>query len=444
MYSRNRVVWNEGLFIKPQHFQQQQRHIDHCLDERMKSVSRYLFGVSELAINYEHLSFGSIAIDRAAGIMPDGSVFRLPDEDIAPKALEVTDASFANQVVYLCVTLKSDALMEVDWPDGNGTGRYEQRRVDVKDVHSIKGDSTTLDVAPYRLRLMLEKEDRSGFASIAIARILEKRPDGSVVLDPDFIPCLLNVAAHSPLQRFVTEMAGLMHERAKNIALRIGAPSQGGVADVSDFMLLQALNRAQPQLKHLSKRRTLHPERLYECLVSVCGELASFTDESRLPPEVPSYHHELPTASFSALMNHLRQSLSIVLEPRAMSIRLEQRSHGVMVAPVQDTQLLHEAEFILAVKARMPIEELGRLFIQQAKVASVEKIREHISLQLPGIPLVSLPVAPRQLPYHAGYTYFRLDKSSPLWSMFDRSAGFAMHIAQTFDDLDVQFWAIRS
>ncbi len=444
MHSRNRVVWNEGLFIKPQHFQQQQRHMDYSLDERLASVSRYLFGITELALNYDYLSFGRIAIDRASGVMPDGSVFRIPQEEIAPEALEVSDASFANQRVYLCVTLRSESLLEVDWPQTRGSGRYGHVRLDVRDVHSPNGDATAVDVSPLKMRLMLEKEDRSGFASLAIAKILEKRPDGSVLLDPDFIPCHLNVRAHEPLHRFTMEMAGLMRERAKNIAQRIGAPSQGGVADVSDFMLLQALNRAQPQLKHLSELRSLHPERLYECLSSLCGELASFTDEQRLPPKIPSYHHELPTPSFTSLIRYLRQSLSIVLEPRAVSLQLEKRQYGVMVAPLQDSQLMQEAEFILAVKARMPLDELRRVFIQQAKVASVEKIREHISLQLPGIPLISLPVAPRQLPYHAGYTYFQLDKSSSLWSMFERTTGFAMHIASSFDELDVQLWAIRS
>ncbi|WP_413769318.1 type VI secretion system baseplate subunit TssK, partial [Vibrio vulnificus] len=74
----------------------------------------------------------------------------------------------------------------------------------------------------------------------------------------------------------------------------------------------------------------------------------------------------------------------------------------------------------------------------------VEKIRELISLQLPGIPLTPLPVAPRQLPYHAGYTYYQLDKTSAAWEMLIHSSGFAFHVAAAFEDLDLQFWAIRS
>ncbi|ODQ01406.1 MULTISPECIES: type VI secretion system baseplate subunit TssK [Salinivibrio] len=443
MFARNRVIWSEGLFIKPQHFQQQQRYSEYLLEERLTSVSKYLYGVSELSLNPEYLAFGRIAIERAVGVMPDGTAFRIPQEDVMPDALEIEDSSLSNQLIYLAVPLRSESIMEVNWPDDKGSGRYESRRIDVRDVHSVQGDTTTLDVSPIHLQLMLEKEDRSAYASIPVARILEKRPDGSVVLDPDFIPCHFNVAGNATLHRFINEMAGLMHERAKNIAQRISSPSQGGVADVSDFMLLHSLNRLQPQMKHLASLGSLHPERLYECLSSVCGELATFTDESRLAPTLPAYNHDMPSESFWPVIRYLRQSLSVVLEPRAVSIQLDKRNYGLMVAPIQDPQLMDSAEFIVAVKARMPLDELRRLFTQQTKVSSVEKIRELISLQLPGIPLIPLPVAPRQLPYHAGYTYYQLDKESAAWAMLSNSSGFAFHVAAAFDDLDIQFWAIR-
>jgi type VI secretion system protein ImpJ len=444
MSARNRVVWNEGLFIKPQHFQQQQRYTEYLIDERIGAASRYLYGVAEISLNPEYLSFGRIAVERAVGVMPDGTVFRIPQEDVLPEALVIVDSSLSNQVVYLAIPLRSDSITEISWPDSAGSGRYESLRHEVRDIHTLQGDSTTIDVSPVRMRLMLEKEDRSAYASIAIARILEKRPDGSVILDQDFIPCHLNVTSVPPLHRFIGEMAGLMRERAKNIAQRIGAPSQGGVADVSDFMLLQALNRMQPQLQHISRLRSLHPERLYENLTSMCGELSSFTDESRLSPEFTSYNHDMPLGSFLPVMSMLRQSLSIVLEPRAVSLQLHKRKYGLMVAPVQDPSLVNDADFILAVRAKMPLDELRKLFIQQTKVASVEKIRELISLQLPGIPITPLPVAPRQLPYHAGYTYYQLDKTSQAWMMLANSSGFAFHVAGEFPDIDLQFWAIRS
>ena len=59
--------------------------------------------------------------------------------------------------------------------------------------------------------------------------------------------------------------------------------------------------------------------------------------------------------------------------------------------------------------------------------------------------LRALPVAPRQIPYHAGYTYFELDtRNNDLWRQLDQSGGLAMHIAGEFPGLELAFWAIRT
>jgi type VI secretion system protein ImpJ len=443
MIPRNRVIWNEGLFIKPQHFQQQQRCDEFNLNERLLSISSYLYGISLLSINPEYLSFGRIAIDSVAGVMPDGTVFRIPQEDILPDPLEIDDASLTGQIIYLAIPLKNESLLEVDWPNEKGTGRYESRRQEIKDIQSVDGDITQLDLASVRLKLMLDKEDRSAYASIAIAKIHEKRPDGSVVLDVNFIPCHFDVNCNALLHRCINEISGLMKERAKGIAQRLGSSGQGAVADVSDFMLLQVLNRLQPVLQHLVNLRSLHPERLYEVLASMCGELATFIDESRTAPDLQGYNHDMPSDSFWQTIKYLRQSLSIVIEPRAVSIQLQKRKYGLMVAPIHDTQLIDNAEFIISVKADMPLDELRSLFSQQTKVSSVEMIPDLISHQLPGIPVIPLPVAPRQLPYHYGYTYYQLDKTSKEWEMLENASGFAFHVAGAFEGLDLQFWAIR-
>lgn len=444
MASRNRVVWSEGLFIKPQHFQQQQRSLEGLLDLRLRGVSRYLYGFLTLELNAEFLSFGRIAISRASGVMPDGTAFQLPDDDIEPVPLEIDDTSIANQVVYLGIPLATDGVGEVHWPDDDLPARYRAAQRNVRDLHSRHGDSADLDVARVAPRLLLERDDRSAYACLALARIIELRPDGSLVLDEQFLPTLLNAQAAIGLQRFVGEMAGLMRERARNIAQRLATPQQTGVADVADFMLLQLLNRAQPRFQHLARLGHLHPERLYDTMLETASELATFTDESRLPPEFPAYDHEHPERSFRPLMQSLRQSLSTVLEPRALAIQLQSRRFGLLVAPLSDPGLLESADFILAVRADMPHERLRKLFVQQTKVASVERIRDLISLQLPGIPLAPLPVAPRELPYHAGYSYFQLDRQSQAWQMLDGASGFAFHVAGDFPGLEMQFWAIRS
>ncbi|WP_429094882.1 type VI secretion system baseplate subunit TssK [Aeromonas veronii] len=443
MSSRNRVIWREGLFIKPQHFQQQQRHSDYALHARLSALSDYFYGLQSLAINEDYLGFGRIALVGATGIMPDGTVFNIPNDDVLPTPLEITDASVANQKVYLALPLSVSGVNEVN-QGGQVATRLQAHRHDVRDLHSEGGDVVSLEVGRVSLRLMLEREDRSAYASLAIARILDKRPDGGLVLDPNFMPCSISVSAIPTLKRFLGESAGLVAERARSLSQRIAAPGQQGVADVAEFMMLQLLNRAQPQLSHLARLGTLHPERLHEALVQLCGELMTFTDESRLPPEFPAYRHDDQQVSFEPVMLALRQALSTVLSPRAVSIQLRKHQYGVMVAMVNESELMQSADFVLAVRARMPQEQLRKQLLQQTKVASSDKIRELISLQLPGIPLLPLPVAPRQLPYHAGYSYFQLDRQSPAWQMLAVSNTLAFHIAGDFPELDMQLWAIRS
>ncbi|WP_109125973.1 type VI secretion system baseplate subunit TssK [Dyella sp. C11] len=444
MTSRNPVIWSEGLFVKPQHFQQQQRALEHHANQRIGAVSEHLYGFSELEINQEYLSFGKIAIVRARGVMPDGSVFDLPNDQAPPVPLAITDASTANQVVYLTLPMKSDGVLEVQWPDSYAQTRYAVCVEEIRDTHSQEGDYVSMDVASLNLQLTLERDDRSAFTGIALCRILDRRPDGSLILDESFYPTSLSLNAVPPLHRFLSETAALMRERAKNIAERIGSPGQSGVADVTDFNLLQVLNRLHPYFLHLSRLRHVHPEQLYVAFSQACGEMVTFTDEGRLPDEYPAYQHDNLRVSFRMLEETLRRSLSTVLQPRAVSLPIIRQQYGVLTAAVQDRSLMISAEFILAVRARMPLDKLRQQFVQQAKVASMEKLGELVNLQLPGIPLSPLPVAPRHLPFHAGFTYFQLDRTHPSWHMMRDTAGFGFHIAGDFPELELQFWAIRS
>jgi len=99
---------------------------------------------------------------------------------------------------------------------------------------------------------------------------------------------------------------------------------------------------------------------------------------------------------------------------------------------------------VLAARADVPAEDLRRRFPAQLKIGPVEKIRDLVTLQLPGVPVVALPVAPRQIPYHAGFAYFELDQSSELWNQLQTSGGVAVHVAGEFPGLSMEFWAIRS
>jgi len=101
------------------------------------------------------------------------------------------------------------------------------------------------------------------------------------------------------------------------------------------------------------------------------------------------------------------------------------------------------ARFVLAVNAQLPGEALRTRFPAQVKIGSVERIRDLVNLALPGIPLNSLPVAPRQIPFHRGFNYFELEQGGEMWKQLERSGGLALHVAGDFPGLELEFWAIR-
>jgi type VI secretion system protein ImpJ len=115
------------------------------------------------------------------------------------------------------------------------------------------------------------------------------------------------------------------------------------------------------------------------------------------------------------------------------------------VAVIPDFQLLKAAAFVLAVNAQISSEQLRARFPGQVKIGPVERFRDLISLQLPGVGVRPLPVAPRQIPFHAGFSYFELDtQGSDMWRELETSAGLAIHLAGDFPALELELWAIRS
>ena len=265
----------------------------------------------------------------------------------------------------------------------------------------------------------------------------------TVVLDDKFIPPILNCSAAKVLGGFLRELHGLLHTRGEALAGRVVESARGGASEIADFLLLQAINRHEPLLEHLSVNAALHPEEFFRLGLELAGELATFYKPGKRPVNFSAYNHDDLQATFAPLMDELRQLLSMILEQNAIQIPLQQPRPGVYAARRPDVNLLDSAIFVLAVKASVSPELLKSHFPPQVKIGPVEDIQQLVRSALPGISIHNLPVAPRQLPYHAGFSYFELNKQSELWKKMSTSGGFAIHVGGSFPDLELEFWAIK-
>lgn len=439
----NRVVWSEGMFLRPQHFQQHDRYLEALVEGRCRPLLAGGWGFSELQIDEALLAQGKLAILSAKGLLPDGTPFNIPGDDSAPAPLNIDDNA-RDALLYLALPLRrAGARDTVDEGEPLGGARYQSQVREVRDDNAAFESRAPVSIGGQALRLLTDKDGLGEYASVGVVRVREKRADRSVVLDTDYLPPVLDVAAAPPLANFCKELVGLLHQRGEALAGRVVASSAGGASEIADFLLLQVINRASGLVQHLARLAPLHPERLYSELVALAGELATFTSSERRPGEYPAYSHDDLAGTFAPVFLALRQALATVIDSKAVAIPIVEKAYGVHVAMLADKTLIDNASFILVVRADVPGETLRGNFPQQAKVGSVEHIRDLVNLQLPGIGLLPMPVAPRQLPYHAGSTYFELDRGSAHWKQLPNSGGFAFHIAGQFPGLNLAFWAIR-
>lgn len=437
-----RVVWQEGMFLRSQHFQQQDRWLESLLRGRVAALRPYPWGLTRINIDRDLLATGRFALAEASGVFEDGTPFLLPGEADHPAPLELADNVRA-MLVHLALPIRQPGSPEIAAEDGSTEGRYHAARFEAFDTHSASPEAAELIIAKLKLRYMLDSDDRAGYLCIPLARINEVTSDRRVVLDDRWIPPALVCYAAAPLAGFVTEFSGMIHQRGEALAARLNAPGTRGVAEVSDFMLLQAINRWQALLQHWADAANLHPETLYAAFVEMAAEFATFTEATRRPNSYPGYRHEDLQRSFAPVIADLRRTLSTVIEQNAIAIPLQERRHGVHVGPITDRSILRAANFVLTVQADVPSETLRRLFPAQVKIGAVEQIRELVNVALPGIAVRPMPVAPRQIPFYAGASYFELDRNSPHWQYMQNSGGFALHVSGDFPGLKLELWAIR-
>ena len=436
----SRVLWQEGMFLRAQHFQQQDRWAAAELRRSIAGLRPFPYGFTTLSVARDLLGTGRFALTAATGLFDDGTPFATPDEAPLPPPLTVPETT-RDTLVFLGLQLQQSGSMEVF---GQGrSGRYEAIDFEAFDTHSGATETAQLQIGTLRLRFLLETDDREGYVCLPVARIVEVLADHRVVLDEAWIPTVLTCSAAPQLAGILVELAGLLNQRGEAIAARLTAIATKSNTEVADFLLLQSVNGWQTMFAHLADAGNIHPEALYLILLQMAGELATFTDPRRRPSRFDAYRHGDLQRSFAPVMADIRRSLSAVLEQTAIQIPLQERRHGVRVGPILDRTLLTGTTLVLVAKADLPGEQLRRLFPSTAKIGAVEHIRELVNVAIPGIELRALPVAPRQMRFIPEAQYFELDRNSPHWQQMTNSGGFAIHVSGDFPNLALELWAIR-
>jgi type VI secretion system protein ImpJ len=140
----NKVMWTEGMFLQPQHFQQHDRFLSHTLGARVEAAFGHGRGFTQLTLDEAALLQGQIAVSSAHGVLPDGTPFSIPSHDPAPPALDVP-ADARDELVVLAVALARPGVAESDVEDSSPAmpPRFHASELEVADSHA-----TSLRTAP--------------------------------------------------------------------------------------------------------------------------------------------------------------------------------------------------------------------------------------------------------------------------------------------------------
>jgi len=274
-----------------------------------------------------------------------------------------------------------------------------------------------------------------------MARIVEIR-DKAIIFDEKFAPPVLICSAHAVVDGWIDRVVGWIDNKLEELARYAADPTAGGGLQSVDYFVLQLLNRYITVLKHFRSSRYVHPERLYEELLRLAGELATFATPERRAREYPVYDHDNLENVFAPLIRDIQDFLSARLGRRAIRLEIVERAQNAFVSTIRDRSLFRNANFVLEVAARRPLIEIQHQFPNLFKVGPNTKMNEIVHAHLPGVPLVHLPTPPPQIRAITDHVYFYLDRKSPLWPEFSTASSMGMHFSGDWPELQLELWAI--
>ena len=445
----NKVVWSEGLFLRPQLFQQQERYFEYYAHKRASTLSPFFWGFSQYEIDREALAYGKLVLRSAVGVLPDGTPFDVPDHADLPEPLTILPEHLG-KMLYLAVPLRLDNSDETLFTqhDSSSLARFRAREVDLCDTNTIRQGPKPVQLAMLRLKLVTESEMTESWIGLPLTRVKAIQPDGSILLHTDeYIPPVTGYAANPLLREWLTHLNGLVKMRAAMLANRLSTSDgkASASAEVVDYLLLQIFNKYEPILDHLRHIPELPPIVLYEELAKLAGELSTFVrTKTRRPKAAPGYDHAGLYSSIRPLVDDVHDLLNQILVRAGQLIDLRAKGNGIWSAAILPNELQSFSNLVLAVHAQLPMDVLQQQFQAQVKISAPQQLHELVRSHLPGLVLQGLPVPPRQIPYSTGHVYFELLKSGPFWDKISTTGALALHIAGEFPGLKMELWGIRS
>jgi len=437
------IAWREGLFIRPQHFQQEGNSLDGEMRLRTLMSGPNQWGLFGLDIDDQFLSMGKVSISSVSGIMPDGTLF--DSKDFVQRLTIDIDIDDSGKALYLALPLAYENKDNIYFEEQEPLPTRYVAKVHKDVPNTNTGEESLADITFAHLNFSLQKEGSSleGYSAIQIARIGSISATKIVSIDESFIPTYLHLNASEQWMTRLQDLLGMLRYRAEKIAEKLSGGNLQST-ELGDYLILQLLNRSENRLHYFLTQDYHHLGDLHAELSSIAGELAVFLRKEKRLASPLTYRHETQNTSLDEVFGELKNLLSQVLESKSIQIPLQAHKYGVHIASTSDKNLFVLSTLILTVSSNIDGERLKKLLLDNLKLGTIEEISNLVNHHLPGFKIEPLTSAPREIPFRVDQRYFKIHLTGEDKKKLLRSSGMALHYPET-ENMQIEFalWSIK-
>lgn len=445
MKNLSRLVWSEGMYLGPHHFQAQSRYFEDSARFAISSLSFAPYGLSGCELDAEALRNGTLSLVHARGIFPDGLVFQAPDCDSAPAPRAIADL-FSPVRESMTAHLAIPAMR----PDSRNTSLDESgdgARF-IAETRMVHDENTGRDEKPVRLgrknlRLLLDTELTPDYVSLPLARIT-RDSSGSFIFDPDFIPPVVDISASDRLLMLLRRLIEIMEDKSASLsAAKQGGKSAAGWSseEVARFWFLHSVNAGLAALRHLCFARRGHPEHLFLEMSRLAGALCTFGMESH-PRTLPVYDHDNLEQCFGALDLHIRTHLEALMPTNCVRIPLEASAHYFWAGTITDQRCLARAKWVFAISSPIGEADLIDRVPRLVKICSRDFVPKLVQRALPGLVLTHLPVPPAAVSPRIETQYFGINRAGPCWDHMVQTRQVGIYVPGEIPNPEIELMVI--
>ena len=437
MKNLSRVVWSEGMYLAPHHFQTQSRYFEDSIAFLAGCLWREPWGLLYVEMDKKAIANGVVSLLHGAGMFSDGLTFEMPTSDSLPatrSTSSLANSSDGELILHLAIPMRYSA-----GSDASLNKRSEVRYSGV--VRSLRDETNGIDeyeveLAQKNILIVTTSELSPGLVSLPIARII-REASGNFAYDDDFIPCSLRLSASDALTLVIKRLLDAIVEKSATITRPVQAQGQLQTTslpmDIANYWFLHALHGALPALRHLLHTRHAHPSECFLELARLAGALCTFALDSD-PRALPDYDHLHPGPAFRALSSHILRHLEIIVPSNTVTLTFSSIGPYIYSAPVQDERCLRRARWVLGLRSSLGESEQLRQAPRLVKVCSERFVPELVKRALPGMTLPHLAVPPSAIRASADMQYYALDTAGPCWQHILRTKSVGVYIPGELSD----------